>query len=274
MNTDFLKEYITNEQLIDLVNTIINQEEVYVIKHELYKTTDFRERVYLVKDEIPNPDNYDKISVKENFEKLPCRKFSKISLAKHSEMVLKETKKLLDSISNLYDGLDTEDFATMYEKFDAITAFKDICLAGAYLHDIGKALIGIDNVQIDDHSYVGGNYIYKFIDDIYDIYDGKWYCDAMYNKLDNIIRWHMGFVIDKETHSFIAERKPEALKYMETYLVSMADWRANTPGGRRRKLIDKDVEQFTKMLSTKDYRVSSVERELVISNSKFHLAIR
>lgn len=274
MDTKFLAKYVTNKDLIALVDEILNQKEVYVIKYEYYKETDFKDRVFIGKNGIEDLSKYNKVDIGENFGKIKSRKGSPYTLEEHSRRVVEETQKILDSNPKLYDALDTMDFATMYDKEKAISEFKNICLVGAYLHDIGKALIGVTGVQIDDHSYVGGNYIYRWMDRVYALYDGTWYKEAVFAKLDNIIRWHMGFVIDKESKKFIAERRPDSLKQIETYIVSMADWKVNTPSGKRHDLIKSELEEFHSNLNTHDYKVSEVGKNLAITSGKIHLAIK
>lgn len=274
MDTKFLAKYITNKNLIALVDEMLNQEDVYVIKYEYYKETDFKDRVFIGSEEVKDFSKYNKINVGENFTTIKSRKGSPYTLEEHSRRVLDETKKILDNNSHIYDALDSMDFATMYDKEKAIAEFKNICLAGAYLHDIGKALIGVDGVQIDDHSYVGGNYIYRWMDRVYDLYEGDWYKEIIFAKLDSIIRWHMGFVIDKESKDFIAERRPDSLKQIETYIVSMADWEVNAPNGKRNELIQRELADFTSMLNSRNYRISSAGRNLVITSGKIRLAIR
>lgn len=256
MNKELLKRYITNKELIDWIETVVTIERVYVINKDLYKTTNFKDRVYLNADDCPNLENYHEVNIEHNFRELRNRKNGRTTLEKHSEDVMIETAKLLESDERLYEGLDTIEYETMAERDMVKHEFRDICLAGAYLHDIGKAVIGVDDVQIDDHSYVGGNYIYRFMQSLYSIYEDFEYKYVLGEKLDNIVRWHMGYVIDHETEQYIAERRPDSVKHLETYLVSIADWIVNTRAGTKRyKVIMNDWDNFMEDIKSGEYKI-------------------
>ena len=274
MQTDFLKNYISNQKLVALIEKLIGQEEVYVIKNEFYRDTDFRERVFVDEKYVKDKSRYDIVNVAVNFDSLPCRATGNVTIAEHSQQVLEQTDKLLKEMPHLYASVATEDFDTLYAKDKIVEEFRNICLAGAYLHDIGKALIGTVNVQIDSHSYVGGNYLYRFAQEIKEIYAGEAWAEIMYEKLDNIIRWHMGYVLDKQTHSFVAERRPDTVKFVETYVVSLADWMVNTPKGSRRRIIDDDFAQFKNEIDNNNYKVATEDGYTMVYNEHRRLAIR
>lgn len=262
---DILKNYITKEELVDLVDDVVNNGDLYVINYDHYVDTPFQERFYEKKEDLPAEDKYHLVNISDNFENIKKRKHAKTTLAEHSAEVLAKTKEIVEAIPNLYESLNVLDFNNMFAKENAERAFKQACYAGAYMHDIGKALIGVDEPKIDDHSYIGGNYIFNFRRQASEVYGGEWFARNVYTKIDNIIRWHMGYVLDKKSKDFIAERKPDAPKQIETYIVSLADWYVNTQEGTaQRKVIDKEIADFIDIMNNHKYNVGGESREVVI----------